>query len=686
MVGQGSGKTAKELGIEVVAHETNSFLAYESITRSHSGEPNVLISRQGMTGEAAVYGDGFYTQMGRLGARGTGLTIRFTVDPNAKEGTDFKISGSFVIFLNKKSLRVIQESLNLNVKDLVNLLQADQDLQIERSDLALLEKLKRKLSASKINEEVEHLIHSPDPEDRKKLLALWKGFADPRMKKILNEDIVRAVLKRIYSTFEHLQNSKDEADIKKYLDLLIPVVKNLEEMKILKTFEFPDYLDQILKSNHSWNLREFAAQEELFLEMDPMKSNPAKYLSDHDMQVVAAKIKTWEKSDDPRQKKLYEKINDDWIHAIEKGEVAQIETFVKLKFFDLNYQNLSGFRILSLAHYYEQKDLVEWLIQNPKYDFASKNADGFTDVEQLRLIGENNLADRIQKTRPDAIGRNFKVKERNAEKSELYPEGIPIVDFVKIKGGSFTMGDVLKVVKVRVTLTKTFELMSTLTTQKLWKDVIDLASDHLPHKSSLNSTPSVFKGDMRPVENISHEDITEWMEVLNKLSVSDQPTLQKVLSHFFPGHQKGDIYGLPTEAQWEFVARLRGLSNGIYSHSNGIHSHSNTDRKIEDYAWISENSGTGTHPVGLKKPVFIEGKPIYDIHGNVWQFVADRHSNLMGGVDPQGPPLLRNQSYVIRGGSWDLAPYYARSGDRSVYRNPGLRYNDAGFRLVRIRP
>lgn len=97
-VGEGPGATAASYGISEVAHETSTFLAYESITRSHKGEPNVFISRNGVNGETAAHGDGFYTRMGRVGARGTGLTIRFRVDPNAREGTDFTKLGDFIIF------------------------------------------------------------------------------------------------------------------------------------------------------------------------------------------------------------------------------------------------------------------------------------------------------------------------------------------------------------------------------------------------------------------------------------------------------------------------------------------------------------------------------------------------------------------------------------------------------------
>ena len=145
-VGRGKGRTARDLGIDVVAHETNTFLAYESITRAHTGDPNVLISRNGVRGEAAAYGDGFYTQMGREGARGTGLTIRFKVRPDAREGHDFTKSGTFVIFQNKAAFRVIPESLNLSLLEYFEFLGAGN---INHSDRAILEKFRRRLARMK---------------------------------------------------------------------------------------------------------------------------------------------------------------------------------------------------------------------------------------------------------------------------------------------------------------------------------------------------------------------------------------------------------------------------------------------------------------------------------------------------------------------------------------------------------
>jgi hypothetical protein len=148
-VGKGQGRTAaeiaKKLGVKElkVAHETKSFLAYESITRAHTGDPNVLISRQGSNGETAIHGDGFYTRIGDEGAAGTGLTIRFAVDPAAREGSDFTRSGDYLIFKNKAALRVIPESLNLSPLEYFRMLSKSD--QMDSSDRGIFEKLKRRI-------------------------------------------------------------------------------------------------------------------------------------------------------------------------------------------------------------------------------------------------------------------------------------------------------------------------------------------------------------------------------------------------------------------------------------------------------------------------------------------------------------------------------------------------------------
>ncbi len=140
------GKTAKDLGLDVVSHETDGYSAYESITRAHTGEPNALISRQNVAGEAAMYGPGFYTRRGRVGARGTGLTIRFKLHPDAREDVDFKIvTGDYVLILNKAALEIVPESLSLSVPEYFALLASDRGL--DHSDRGILERLQRRVRA-----------------------------------------------------------------------------------------------------------------------------------------------------------------------------------------------------------------------------------------------------------------------------------------------------------------------------------------------------------------------------------------------------------------------------------------------------------------------------------------------------------------------------------------------------------
>ncbi len=141
-VGKGKGRSPKELGIDIVAHETKSFSAYESITRAHTGEANVLVSRENVPGETAALGKGFYTRVGRTGARGTGLTIRFHLDPNAVEGVDFKYDpeSGYVIVTNKSALKVIPESLNLGPLEYFQMIDS-----FDPNEKGIFEKLKRRL-------------------------------------------------------------------------------------------------------------------------------------------------------------------------------------------------------------------------------------------------------------------------------------------------------------------------------------------------------------------------------------------------------------------------------------------------------------------------------------------------------------------------------------------------------------
>jgi hypothetical protein len=248
-VGSGNGATAADLNLTTVAHETNNFLAYESITRAHSGEPNVFTSRETAVGEAAAYGEGFYTKIGKNGARGTGLTIRFVINPKARVGSDFQIKDDFIIFKNKKALTVIQESLNLEINDLLKLAESNEEFQVDHSDLALLEKLKRKINASLINEELNKLLNSKVESDHERLVHILNSFQSSSIEKLISSFVLGSVAKSVFDRVTPLAQSTNEVDLIRYIKTVGPILKTLDTNEVLKQNSFFNYLDKLIKTS-----------------------------------------------------------------------------------------------------------------------------------------------------------------------------------------------------------------------------------------------------------------------------------------------------------------------------------------------------------------------------------------------------------------------------------------------------
>lgn len=135
-----------------------------------------------------------------------------------------------------------------------------------------------------------------------------------------------------------------------------------------------------------------------------------------------------------------------------------------------------------------------------------------------------------------------------------------------------------------------------------------------------------------------------------------------------------------TEAEWEYAARggsQWALQPFIYAGS----------ANLEEVGWYGKNSGGSTKgstkPVGQKKPNVLG---LFDMSGNVaewcWDFYAKDYYAKSPAKDPLGPDA--GSSPVYRGGSWiwDTANF-ERVAWRGYTRNPLIRTNDLGFRLVR---
>jgi formylglycine-generating enzyme required for sulfatase activity len=191
----------------------------------------------------------------------------------------------------------------------------------------------------------------------------------------------------------------------------------------------------------------------------------------------------------------------------------------------------------------------------------------------------------------------------------------------------------------KVSISKPFYLGKFAVTQSQWEAV-------------MGSNPSEFKGRSNPVENVSWADAQEFIKHLSAKE----------------GHSR---YRLPTEAEWEYAARAG--TTGTYSFGDDADS-------LGRYAWYDGNSGDKTHPVGQK-----QSNPwgLYDMHGNVWEWVQDwfdkEYYSRSPGTDPKGPSS--GSSRVLRGGSWFINAWSCRSALRGYY-TPGGRNGSFGFRLA----
>lgn len=194
-----------------------------------------------------------------------------------------------------------------------------------------------------------------------------------------------------------------------------------------------------------------------------------------------------------------------------------------------------------------------------------------------------------------------------------------------------------------VTLTQPFAISVTEVTQRQWIDLMGT-------KPWLGK-PMVLDAASQPATCVSWFDAGDFCR---RLSARD-----------------GELYRLPTEAEWEYSCRAGTTT--AFSFGDSVSA-------LSDYAWIRRDSQRFPHTVAVKKP---NPWGLFDMHGNAWEWCDALFAPYSSAavVDPQSAG--NGPDRVLRGGCFLSLPDndYRSAVRRRWPAQSG--YPESGFRVVR---
>ena len=244
---------------------------------------------------------------------------------------------------------------------------------------------------------------------------------------------------------------------------------------------------------------------------------------------------------------------------------------------------------------------------------------------------------------------------------EPKPEPPLLVELVGIRAGLFSMGsdeyDHEKPIhEVQISA---FMCMKFPVTRRLYQDV-------------MGNDPGWPEGeaDNRPVNRVTWYDAIDFC---NRLSEQEGLTpAYRRSGDKVSWDATADGYRLLTEAEWEYACRAGTRMR--YSFGDDANN-------LGEYAWYSENSGNVPHLVGTRKPNPWE---LYDLHGNVWEWVQDCWHRDHYGAPADGSAWEADtcQLRVLRGGSFNDGAVDLRPPNRHWFIPMG-RDQYSGFRCAR---
>lgn len=238
-----------------------------------------------------------------------------------------------------------------------------------------------------------------------------------------------------------------------------------------------------------------------------------------------------------------------------------------------------------------------------------------------------------------------------------------LMTFVRVPKGTFYAGwdGVKKGVKTEIK--EDFEMAVHTVTQGQWQALMGTMPSWCSRQGQgMEAVWKISDEELKlfPVEMVSWDEVQEFLRKLNEKE-----------------RGKGFLYRLPTELEWEYACR--GAATTEEECSYHFYVDRPTNNLTSEQANFNGENPTGKGPKGkwLRRTSRVGAYPpnklgLCDMHGNVWQFCADLW-------DPKVSPT----DWVGRGGSWVTFSSFCQVARRD--RNePAERYNDVGFRLVRV--
>jgi len=236
-----------------------------------------------------------------------------------------------------------------------------------------------------------------------------------------------------------------------------------------------------------------------------------------------------------------------------------------------------------------------------------------------------------------------------------------------------------------VALSRGFWLGEVEVTQELWTSVMGSNPSQRDYKGV------ALVGDTLPVQMVSWLDAIRFANALSE-SEGLEPCYQILNEEVrWPGGLSCEGYRLPTEAEWEYAARAGG--DEVYAGTSEVevvcrYGNVNNPTAKEIFGWSGEafpceDGYAGTSPVKSLRP---NAWGLYDMTGNVWEWVWDQYQEDYWWEGSTGPVGLQGTpSLVNRGGGWSNTSVSARVANRNR-GSPDYRSRYLGVRIARSLP